>query len=300
MKLKPSDWKPSHNLLVPLPSGRWMPAHNRHDLAIPHIQDQIPAGEKDCFEKNPRPWILREIGQRATDLLFKPSRHIQWCFHKVTKFNQTWRANVRLVRSQATEAIVALVSVMALNMDLATMLVARREGDALHHYDLKWLAAQAGLTYSAAKRAYAWLKKQGIVTTGDKICEQHPDGTFSGRACAKLISPSFFAYFGLSDELKAQRDWASDRLKKQSAGKGTQSPEQQEAVENMQHHAQMVELEKANRQASKQAQKQAATATNPITPNQATTPATESHQSEPQRSNTVKQIGSLFSELGWR
>ena len=133
---------------------------------------------------------------------------------------------------------------------------------------LKWLAAQAGLTYSAAKRAYAWLKKQGIITTGDKICEEHPDGTFSGRACAKLVSPSFFAYFGLSAELKAQRDWASGRLKEQPAGQGKQDPAQQEAVENMQHHAKMVELEKSNRQAAKQAEKQAATPAKPTTPHQ--------------------------------
>lgn len=299
MKLKPSDWKPSHNHLVPLPSGRWMPVHDRRELGALHIQDAIPAGEKDCFGKNPRPWILGELNRRATELFYKPARHIQWCFHKTQKFNQTWHANVRLMRSQAIDAIIALVAVMVLNMDLATMLIARRDGHELHHYDLKWLAAQAGLTYSAAKRAYAWLKKQGIITTGDKICEEHPDGTFSGRACAKLISPSFFAYFGLSAELKAQRDWASGRLKEQPAGQGKQDPAQREAVENMQHHAKMVELEKSNRQAAKQAEKQAATPAKPATP-PTTAPTLASHHGEPKRSNAVQQIGDIFSKMGWR
>ncbi len=277
-----------------------MPVHDRRELGALHIQEAIPAGEKDCFGKNPRPWILGELNRRATELFYKPARHIQWCFHKTQKFNQTWHANVRLMRSQAIDAIIALVAAMVLNMDLATMLIARRDGNELHHYDLKWLAAQAGLTYSAAKRAYAWLKKQGIITTGDKICEEHPDGTFSGRACAKLVSPSFFAYFGLSAELKAQRDWASGRLKEQPAGQGKQDPAQQEAVENMQHHAKMVELEKSNRQAAKQAEKQAATPAKPTTPHQPTSPAQTSHQATVKRSNAAQQIGDIFSKMGWR
>lgn len=295
MKLPPAGWKRAYNLLVPLPSGRWMPVHDRQELAIEHIQAEIPVGESDCFGKKPRPALLREIGLLTCELLFKPARHIQWCFHRVEAFNQTWHANVRLVRSQGRDAIVRLFSVMALNMDLATMLVARRDGDELHHYDLKWLAEQAGMSYDRGKRAYAWLKEQGIVTAGDPICEEHPDGTFSGKACAKRISPSFFAYFGLGEKLKDQRDWASDRLKKQHE-QSKQTPQQQEALENMQQQAKLNELEKANKQAAKKATKEPSYST--LIPNLISAPT--SHQGAPKRVNAAVQIGNLFSELGWR
>lgn len=245
MILPPLGWNRSRNYLVKLPSGRWMPVHNRHDMQIEHIQDEIAAGEKDIFGKNPRPSLLRKVGQLTRELLHNPARHIQWCFHKTEIHNLTWGANVRLVRSQFREAIARLLSVMILNMDLATMLVARRDGKELSHYTLSWLAAQAGITHHSAKRVMRWLQKQGIVTTHgdeDRVYEQLPDGSYVGKAAPKCISTGIFDYFGLSDELKHQRDWASNRITEWKKQREREAAERSEAANAMRHENMLKEL----------------------------------------------------------
>ncbi|HPQ97094.1 MAG: hypothetical protein KDI44_02520 [Thiothrix sp.] len=212
MILPPPGWTRCHNLLRPLPSGRWMPFHDRNDPDFGHIQHTIPDGETDYFGKQPRPALLRQLNESLKDLFFHPERHIAWCWHRTTGMVAKWGATLRLMRSQMRENIVKLLSVMILNMDLATLLVARRDAhNHLHHYTLGWLGEQAGLSPSQAKRVSAWLHRVGIISNDDQVCERQADGSYRGRAAPKRLSARLFAYFGLDAELQQQREWARER-----------------------------------------------------------------------------------------
>lgn len=250
MILPPKGWHKGLRYSHPVGEGdkvRWMPVHDRNDPDFDHIQTPSPtekATEYDYFGKRLRPLLLRSICVPMKEWFTNPTRHIAYCFHRTEEMVQVWHANVRLKNSQSREAIVKLLSVMVLNMDMATMLVAHRDPKtrALNHYKLDTLAEMAELNYSRAKRAFAFLRSQGIVTNDDKICERNEDGTYSGKASPKRISERLFAYFGMANWLKEQREWSSKRLSEGRAEESAADKRQRAAVAAALHDRMLKDL----------------------------------------------------------
>ncbi|OQX08373.1 MAG: hypothetical protein BWK73_25570 [Thiothrix lacustris] len=224
-----------------------MPIHDRNEPDFDHIQTPSPnekATEYDYFGKRLRPLLLRSICVPMKEWFTNPIRHLAYCFHRTDEIVQVWHANIRLKNSQSREAAVKLLSVMVLNMDMATMLVGYRDPKtkAFQHYKLDSLAEMADLTYPRARRAFAWLKSVGIISNDDQVCEKNADGTFTGKAAPKRISERLFDYFGMGNWLKEQRDWSSNRLKEGRAEESAADKRQREATAKMQHEKMLKDL----------------------------------------------------------
>jgi hypothetical protein len=224
-----------------------MPIHDRNEPDFDHIQtpsQKESATEYDYFGKRLRPLLLRSICVPMKEWFTNPTRHIAYCFHRTDEIVQVWRANIRLKNSQSREALVKLLSVMVLNMDMASMLVGYRDPKTreFKHYKLDSLAEMADLTYSRAKRAFAFLKSQGIITNDDKVCERNEDGTYTGKAAPKRISERLFEYFGMANWLKEQREWSSQRLKEGRDAESAADKRQREAAAKALHEKNLRDL----------------------------------------------------------
>lgn len=250
MILPPQGWHKGLRYCHPVGAGdkvRWMPVHDRNEPDFDHIQTptqkELPT-EYDYFGKRLRPLLLRSICVPMKEWFTHPTRHIGYCFHRTDEIVQTWKANIRLKNSQSREAVVKLLSVMVLNMDMVTMLVGYRDPKtkAFQHYKLDSLAEMADMTYPRARRAFAWLKSVGIISNDDQVCEKNADGTFTGKAAPKRLSERLFEYFGMSNWLKEQRQWASGRLKEGRAEESAADKRQREAMAKMQHEKMLQEL----------------------------------------------------------
>jgi hypothetical protein len=250
MILPPKDWHRGLRYCHPVGEGdkrRWMPIHDRNEPDFDHIQTPSAtekATEYDYFGKRLRPLLLRSICVPMKEWFTHPTRHIAYCFHRTDEIVQHWKANMRLKNSQSREAIVKLLSVMVLNMDMASMLVGYRDPKtkAFAHYKLDSLAEMADLTYPRARRAFGWLKSVGIISNDDQVCEKNADGTFTGKAAPKRISERLFEYFGMASWLKEQRDWSSNRLKEGRAEESAADKRQREATAKMQHEKMLKDL----------------------------------------------------------
>lgn len=251
-----------------------------HDPKSPRfdcIQDPAavaPDESVDAYGKAFRPLILRDLGVRLRELFHAPKKHVSWCFHHVGRNVKANGANLAQVRSESREARVAVMAVMALNMDLVTMRVGYSDkAGKFNFYTTKWLAQQAGVSLDRAKAVIRWMRDEGVLIGNGRVYERAEDGTYRGKGSPKLLSEHLFSYFGLFDWLKEQREKASARARaRREEAKLVQTREQQ-AVSAMRHSAMMsaakdfcsgvrstAQVSKAERQAAEEAGREAAAA----------------------------------------
>lgn len=206
--------------------------------------------EQDLYGHKWRPAILHRMGERVKDFYQHPEKHPSFCFHLTREIIKSRGANLRQIKSQFREGLVRYLAVCLRFMDLNTMLIGTYDRFfKFHNFTIDYLAQQAGISISQAERAHQFLKEKGVLISDgngdDKVCIDNGDGTFSGRASPKRISARIFEYFGLGDELKAQRNKASERLsvKKEEASKVVST--QEAAAAKMRQEKLMRDISKA-------------------------------------------------------
>lgn len=216
-------------------------------------QEQIAeqqALERDLYGQKWRPAILHRMGERAKEFYQQPEKHPRFCFHLTRQMIKSRGANLRQIKSQFREGLVRYLAVCLRFMDLNTMLIGTYDRFfKFHNFTIDYLAQQAGISISQAERAHQFLKEKGVLISDgngdDKVCIDNGDGTFSGRASPKRISARIFEYFGLGEDLKAQRQQASERLsvKKKEASKVVST--QEAAATKMRQEKLMRDIAKA-------------------------------------------------------
>lgn len=223
-----------------------------HNPPFDCIQPLAAANQDDLdvYGKLFRPLILRELALRMKELYTNPMKHMSWCFRLVDDKVKRWGANVEKKRAEFRAAMAQVMSTLVINMDLLTMRVGYYDDQgAFHYYTRDWLAAQAGVSLSRLTDVFTWMRKEGILlgSTEDgkkgRCYTIDAQGNYHGKANPKVLSKHLFAYFGMDDWLKTQREAAAQRAAERREAASEQRGKQQTAVDSMRSAKMLSDLQ---------------------------------------------------------
>lgn len=145
-------------------------------------------------------------------LALAASRVTQWSEHSwkwLTRFRVAILARValgkrlstRTMREDQREAIEALLRVILSHLDLSTMQVGvfNPETGVFVHLTLQYLAHKAGLSYSKAQRAMAWLYETGYVVGFRQSSFDMESNKFINQPSIRRVSNHLLLDLGITD-----------------------------------------------------------------------------------------------------
>ncbi len=172
-----------------------------HDPAVPYFimrnHPYFARQSVDDLGNKRRSQILYDIVERIkvyyTDTDRIPSLH---------QANSHKRTSDRQRNSSRREALINLLTVMVMNMDLASLRVGQpKKGGGFFSYGLKWLARKAELSFSRAKRTMSDLNNSMIITSyqyRELINEKTKE--YKAYNASRLFDMSFFRMLEIDEQ----------------------------------------------------------------------------------------------------
>lgn len=136
----------------------------------------------------------------------------------------------RLHQSNGRESASRVLSALFMNVDVTTLRIGKpdyTDAKSFFYLTLESIAAQAGVSYSQAKRALKALVDAKVIKRSKQYTEEE-DGTYTGRASAMWFSRTFIRSLGL-DGLYSRTAKKLHKRNKERKERGYKIPAQVEA-----------------------------------------------------------------------
>lgn len=162
-----------------------------------------------------RPSVLGNAIEALKDVYRRPKKF----FRKLATFHP----HDRQKRSERREAIASVSQVLLHYLELSTLRVGFfADPSKFIPLDLKYIAKQAGISISRAKRAIADLAKAGYLKLTRQFTKKD-DGTFKGTPSIREIAVQFFIDLGIDvQKLFFSREWKRKKDEKSLSQKARQ------------------------------------------------------------------------------
>jgi len=162
-----------------------------------------------------RPSVLEHAIEQLKNVYSRPKKF----FRKLSTFHP----HDRQKRSERREAIASVSQVLLHYLELSTLRVGFfADPTKFIPLDLKYIAKQAGLSISRAKRALADLAKAGYLKLTRQFTKKD-DGTFKGTPSIREIAVQFFIDLGIDiQKLFFAREWRRKKDEKSLSQKARQ------------------------------------------------------------------------------
>lgn|GEM_PF-6097694 len=134
--------------------------------------------------------------------------------------------STRQMRSEAREAVINVLQLLASHLDLTSMQVIRGPQDR-QGLDTEWMAKRLGMSEIRVYRAVRYLKLAGMLTV-TRWVERKPTGEFRARAAIRVIHPLCFAVLGMARDLHKARRRAADQARREEKRRSRQAQREQQ------------------------------------------------------------------------
>jgi len=164
-----------------------------------------------------RPVILTQFADEAERFYDSPDA--------IRALNEA-NGSTRQMRSEAREAVIRVLQLLASHLDLISMQVIRAPQDR-QGLDTLWMSKRLNMSEIRVYRAVRYLKRAGMLTVTPWV-ERRESGEFRARAAIRVLHPLCFAVLGLAVQMQKARQRALKEHKRaeRRASKEAQREEQ--------------------------------------------------------------------------